>query len=56
MKRKLRPAIASALELTTLILGIILISISDFSISSIPVIGFIILLLCFNIKVLDRYS
>ena len=54
-KRKLKPAIRTILEGITMILGIMVISISDFTFSAIPLILLMILAIIINVEILEKF-
>ena len=55
MKRKLRPSIRFMLECITITLGIMLVSINDFSMSALPFILIAIGIEFMNIKILEKF-
>lgn len=54
-KRKLRPAIRTIIEGITMILGIMVISISDFTLAAIPLILLMILTIIINVEILEKF-
>ena len=56
MNRTLRPAIQMALEIITMVLTIMLISINDFSIEALPIVLLAVAVVGFNLHVLERYG
>lgn len=54
-RRKLRPAIRTILEVITMFLGIMVISISDFTFSAIPVILLMIATIIINVEILEKF-
>lgn len=54
-KRKLKPAIRTVLEGITMILGIMLISISDFTLAAIPLILLMTLAIIINVEILEKF-
>lgn len=54
-RRKLRPAIRTALEIITMFLVVMVASINDFSLSAIPVILLAIVTIAFNLEVLENF-
>ena len=56
MNRTLRPAIQMALEIITMVLTIMLVSINDFSIKALPIILLAVAAVGFNLHVLERYG
>lgn len=55
MKRKLRPSIRTALALVTMFLGIMLVSIDDFSLSALPLIMGVFGIVVLNVKILESF-
>jgi hypothetical protein len=56
MNRTLRPAIQMALEIITMVLTIMLVSINDFSIEALPIVLLAVAVVGFNLHVLERYG
>lgn len=55
MKRKLRPSIRTALTLVTMFLGMMLVSIDDFSLSALPLILGVLGIVVLNVKILETF-
>ena len=55
MKRKLRPSIRTALTLITMFLGMMLVSIDDFSLSALPLIMGVFGIVVLDVKILDTF-
>lgn len=55
MKRKLRPSIRTTLTLITMFLGMMLVSIDDFSLSALPLILGVLGIVVLNVKILETF-
>lgn len=52
---KLKPVVRTTLETITMILGIMTVSITDFSISALPIILLMIATIIFNVEILEKF-
>ena len=55
MKRTLKPTVRIMLECITTFLAVCLISINDFELTAIPLILLVLLVVAFNLKILEKY-